>query len=252
MAPSASLLPRISLLGLASFWLLMLLAMRTYPGGNFAALSHSSHDFFANYWCDLLRDVALNGQDNERGATLARAGMAAMAAALGAFWLRAGRGLARPVAWRVAAAGSVSSLAMLFVACLPSDRFPQAHAPAVLVAGAPGFACGVAIAATALRRSREAPLFAVLSFALVVLAALNLALYVDVACISGGHNALLPGLQKLASFVLTGWITVGLRDWERPQRKSPHTVRAAVVSGSSSARSAGPASASARNACASR
>ena len=70
----------------AAFVLLLIPAMRAYPGGTSWDPASSGHDFWLNYLCDLTRSVALNGQPNPAGAALAQGAMGLLALGLLPFW----------------------------------------------------------------------------------------------------------------------------------------------------------------------
>jgi hypothetical protein len=205
-----SLRARIAIACLALFCVSMGAAMASYAGGSWLHPQATSHSVLENFWCDLLREPAHNGQPNHSSARFAMLGFVSLAAGLAAFWLEIANvfeGFRRRF---LRVAGLLSSLATAVVALLPSDRFPLLHAPAVLTAGGLGFACGCICSAWALRHFERARLFGVASVLLVGAAALNLGLYVWVAYLHGVDTVVLPVAQKVATLALLVWVVAGL------------------------------------------
>jgi len=201
---------RLSLTLLAVFWLAMGAAMFSYAGGSWLYPHARSHHFFANFWCDLLREPAHNGLPNGRSVVLASLGFAAIALALALFWLEVARLLSPLSARFLRVAGVTSAVATAVVALMPSDRFPALHAPAVLTAGGLGFVCGCLVSSWAIRHFREVPGFALSALLLVTAAFVNLGLYVKVAYFIPGETIVLPAAQKIASVALVFWMIAGL------------------------------------------
>ncbi|HKY34561.1 MAG TPA: hypothetical protein VJN18_01370 [Polyangiaceae bacterium] len=209
---------RLSLGLLALFWAAMVLAMFSYAGGSWLYPRAPSHDFFANFWCDLLREPAHNGLPNARSVQLAQVGFGAIALSQAFFWLEAARLLSPLGARFLRVAGVTSALATAVVALIPSDRFPALHAPAVLTAGGLGFVCGCVVSGWALRHHREMPGFALSALVLILAAAINLVLYVKVVYFIPGETIVLPAAQKVASLALVVWMVAGLGAAQAPDR----------------------------------
>jgi hypothetical protein len=186
-------------------------AMWSYAGGSWLHPHAAQHSFLENYWCDLLREPAHNGRPNALSVQLATLGFAALAVALGAFWLEFSRVFERARRQFIRFAGVLSAAGTALVALVPSDRFPAVHAPAVLTAGGLGLACGSVCASWALGHFAKAPAFALASLVLVGSAALNLVLYVQVAYLGGSDSVVLPAVQKLATLSLVVWLVAGLQ-----------------------------------------
>jgi hypothetical protein len=202
---------RLSLLCLALFCASMWAATWAYAGGSWRHPHATSHSFFENYWCDLLREPAHNGKGNALAVRLATLGFAALALALGPFWLELSLLFRDRRRQFVRVAGVLSATATAGVALVPSDRFPVLHGPAVLSAGGLGFACGCICASWAVQNVRRAGAFAALSLLLMAFASVNLVLYVWIAYFHGGESVALPIVQKLATLSLVAWMVAGLR-----------------------------------------
>jgi hypothetical protein len=211
----------VSLIFLALFCASMTAAMFSYAGGSWLDPHATSHVFFENFWCDLLREPAHNGLPNGRSVRLATIGFVAIAASLGAFWLEASKLLPARLARFVRLAGVVSSVATALVALVPSDRFPAVHPPAVLTAGGLGFVCGCICSAWALSHYRATRVWALSSLVLVGAAGVNLVLYVRAIYFQPSETIVMPAAQKLATISLVCWVVAGLAAARPAQRPSP-------------------------------
>lgn len=184
-------------------------AALVYPGGSYVDARAPGYDFWHNFWCDVTRERALNGTPNPLGAILSRAGLGAMAAALGPFWWvsreRFGR---RALGRAVGLMGGLSALGLSLVAILPSDRFPAAHPVLTLSAGGLGFLAATILVGRALGvRSRVE---AGLGIATLLAASLNIVLYVQAAFLEAPLDPRLPGIQKIATLLLLAWMVSAL------------------------------------------
>jgi hypothetical protein len=210
MTPKWSLHAKVSLAFVALFCGAMLGAVASYAGGSWLHPHAAGFSLLENFWCDLLREPAHDGLPNGRSVALATLGFAAISLALGPYWLEVASLLPPRRAWFVRRAGLASALATALVALLPSDRFPGAHAPAVLTAGGLGFGCGCVCGAWALGHFRAVRAFALTSLFLLCAASVNLVLYVAVAYFQAPDTVVLPAAQKLATLGLVGWMIAGL------------------------------------------
>jgi hypothetical protein len=202
---------QLSLASLLAFCVSLGLAMVTYGGGSWLHPHAPAHLFFENFWCDLLRDPSLNGRPNALSVRFGTVGFAAVAVALGTFWLEVAELLPAGRRRFVRRAGLVSAACTGLVALLPSDRFPSVHAPAVLSAGGFGLACGCVVAGWALAHRRQVPAFASVSLLLVLAATVNMVLYVSDAYFHAVETIALPAAQKVATLALVLWLVLGLK-----------------------------------------
>ena len=206
-------LKRLSLViggGLGVFSVLMAAAMAAYPGGSWLQRSSRGHAFWGNYWCDLLRNPGLNGEDNAVSAGLAQWAMLAMAMTLLIYWFVASSlfldraALAR---W-TRGLGSLGAIGLALITQLPSDRFAGLHVLAVVLAGP----MGIAATALAIVGLASAPgtsrLARFLGIALAVSASATLLQYTRQAWLGAAESALLPALQKVATGLLMLWMVV--------------------------------------------
>lgn len=184
-------------------------ALGAYPGGTFFDSSQRGYAFWSNFWCDMLRNPALNGESNARGAKLATLALWVLSAGLIPFWgVAASVGAAHRPALRVAiqTLGVVAMLGMMGVTLLPSDAYPRLHGSLVFVAGPPALLAIVLF----LRASRSAPGFPTFIGALgtlaVALAVVNLGAYGREFLLHGAPWPLLPALQKVVTFLFLGWV----------------------------------------------
>ena len=194
-APAWTPRARLSFGALIAFVVTLLIAASQYPGGTWLhPEARGGFSWSESFWCDLLRQPAHNGIANDRAVWLATLAFALVALSLAPFWLEVSRLLPPSRERFVRVAGAISSIATVCVALVPSDRFPRMHAPAVLLAGGLGFACGCVCSAWALQRRREVPIFAGFSAVLLASAGLNLVLYVWVSYGGGPNTAVLPSV----------------------------------------------------------
>jgi hypothetical protein len=187
---------------------LLVAAMALYPGGNWADHAARGHTFFRNFFCDLLADVAGNGEPNP-GAGFATAGMLLVFAALVPFWMLVPRlipGRAR-LGNAVRVLGIASAVVLPAVPLAPSGRCGQLHAASIFVGGAPALVAA-ALAAYALLTARATRWpHGVLAAAVLVVAAVDGVIYGQL--VAAGDPVppwTLPVLQKLGAALLLGWM----------------------------------------------
>lgn len=184
-------------------------ALGVYPGGTFFDPSHRGYDFWSNFWCDALRNPALNGEPNARGARLTSVALWVLSAGLIPFWgVAASLGAAHRPAVRgaIQGLGVVAMLGMMAVSLLPSDVYPRLHGYLVFVAGPPAFVA-IVLFLLASRSARGVPPFVRAIAALALLLALvNFALYGRAFWLHADPWPLLPALQKVVTLLFFGWI----------------------------------------------
>jgi len=188
-------------------------AMGAYPGGTFFDPNRVGYDFWDNFWCDALRNPALNGLVNARGARMATIAMWVLSAGLLPFWGMAAE-LCVPTSEfpSSAARGAIrwlgmgAMLGMMAVTLLPSNHFPFLHGFLVTFVGPMGIlAAWIAVAKG--RASRRVPGLASLLGSLALLMAIvNLAQYGRQFWLEAEPSPLLPGLQKLATLFFLSWV----------------------------------------------
>ena len=180
-----------------------------YPGGTWTDSSTTSYRFFENFFCDLTHETGLNGAPNP-GAVYAKAALIGVSPALLLFYLAlADRVPSAPSGARtlVRGFGVLSALGLLFVPITPSDRFALMHTAAALSASVAGL-LGLAVFALLARRSPKQGLPALI---LLLMVAVDVALYIQQVRTHGPTPILLPALQKLAALWLVGWMLVLFR-----------------------------------------
>lgn len=203
------------------FLLGMGVAMGAYPGGTWCDRGAPGHDFFRNFFCDLLHDVALDGRPNAVGAGASRAAMLALLGGLlGAFWIAPRTFGARPWSTRVVrVAGGLCALGGVGVAFTPSNHFPRLHTISVFAATIPGLVAMIAASVAQLRAAQARStgrLGGLLGASAVVIGAFDAYLYARQ--LDGSHpcEVLLPTLERVAAALLLAWMAVvALRDHAR-------------------------------------
>jgi hypothetical protein len=188
---------------------LLAMAMMLYPGGNWMDHQARGHSFARNFFCDLLADVAVNGESNP-GARFATAGMLSVFAALLPFWLLVPRLVAeRPRLGAAMRTLGVASVAVLpAVPLAPSGRCGQLHAAAIFAAGVPGVVAAT-LASYALLSSRATRwLHGSIATTVLLVATLDGTIYGQLVASGGPVSWTLPVLQKLGAVLLITWMAV--------------------------------------------
>lgn len=167
-----------------------------YPGGTWAAPRAAGHSVWGNFLCDLARDVAVNGQPNP-GAPWGRTAEWAFVLALLLFWWLAPALLA-PGRWTraVPLLGTLSTLGLLGVPVTEG----LAHVLSLVAGAGPGLAAGALV----VRGLGARPGLAVLGAVALLLAALELGLYL--AFRQGPPAVEVPATQRLALLAAVGWM----------------------------------------------
>ncbi len=188
-------------------------AIGAYPGGTHFDHSREGYDFFHNFWCDTLRNPALNGEPNARGARMTAMAMWILSAGLLPFWgvaaelavprSLAPRSLAREsIRWL----GMIAMVGMMGVTLLPSDRYQFLHGLSVTSAGPCGW-LAVTLAVVKGWSSPRVPRAVAWLGALALLAALlNIAEYAREFWLGAASSPALPGIQKLATAAFLAWV----------------------------------------------
>jgi hypothetical protein len=188
-------------------------AMGAYPGGTHYDHGTVGYDFFRNFWCDTLRNPALNGAPNARGARLASMALWVLSSGLLPFWgvvaeLAVPRKAARSSNAREAIRwlGMLAMVGTMGVTLLPSDRNPYFHGLLVTIAGPFGL-LATTLALTRGWSSTLIPRAVSLLGVLAVLAALvNFGVYAREFWLSAPPSPLLPAIQKLATGLFLAWV----------------------------------------------
>jgi len=228
---------------LGAFVCLYAAAALAYPGGTWEDPSTVGHSFFFNYYCDLMRPTALNGQPNPLGARLAELGQLVFALALGPFFFVApaifemrpisGRPLSGPgpsarrdaiaspltsgrrLGRAVRVLGAVACVAGVGVVFMPSWRFGQTvHGIMLLLCGLPAIAALVCVMVGTWR----VPALRALAAALVVTMIATLAIFVRQMAIGVESSPGLAPLQRIDFGLALAWMTLTSLRSERARR----------------------------------
>lgn len=200
-------------------------AIGAYPGGTHFDHTRSGYDFLHNFWCDTLRNPALNGAANARGARMTSMAMWILSSGLLPFWGIAaelaaprfvGKGRATgnddPAATSTLSRetirwlGMLAMVGMMGVTLVPSDRYQFWHGLSVTLAGP----CGWVAAWLAIMKSWSSPHVprAVGWLGALALAAalVNIAEYAREFWWGAASHPALPAIQKLATLAFLGWV----------------------------------------------
>ncbi len=167
-----------------------------YPGGNWVDPDAVGYSLLANFLCDIARDMAVNGRHNP-GAAWGRAAEWAFIAALCLFWwmvpaVLEGKGAGR----RVRVLGTLATLGLLLA---PVTRGVP-HGVALVSGAGPGFAAAVLV----VRGLRHRPGLALLGVVSLLLAAVELGLYLTFR--EAPLPVAVPAMQRFALLAAVAWM----------------------------------------------
>jgi hypothetical protein len=204
-----------------AFAVAMAAAASLYPGGTWCDPQAPGYDLWRSFFCDVLHIRGLNGMPNP-GAPFARAALVLIAAAFVPFWFALPVALklgARRVA-AVHAFGAASATASLIVALAPSDRFPQLHQAAVLLAASAGIGAALLALGGVKAASGAARALPPLAWAALMTAAVDAGLYAAQLSDPAPCALALPALQKLAAGLIVTWMLATAWVVRHPARSS--------------------------------
>ncbi len=187
-------------------------AIGAYAGGTQFEHYSVGYAFWGNFWCDLLRNPAINGVPSPEAARYSTMALWLLGSGLLPFWgvaaeLAAPRA-SGPSAARAAiqALGMAGMLGLMGITLLPSHLYPIPHGILVSVAGPLGL-LGTALAVTRGWSSPRMPELASWLGALALVASLaNLVQYTRQVWFFAEQSPLLPGVQKVATLLFLGWV----------------------------------------------
>lgn len=206
---------------LLAFSGLMGTAMASYPGGTWEDPHEAGHSQLRNYFCDLERPVALNGQPNDFGAACADWSLVAFSIALAPFFLAAPRVFAqrKRLGQVVAVSGVLCALGGVGIVMVPSYKYGAAvHGVAVLLAAVPGLTAIIATTVGHYGARTSAPAIWKAAVLTLVVTALSVAVFA-VQLMRGVETTTgLPVLEKLAVFGSMVWMVLTVRETMRIKR----------------------------------
>ena len=177
-----------------------------YPGGTWEEPTRVGHSFLFNYYCDLMRPTALNGQPNPTGSTLAEWGQLVFALSLGPFFLVAPRVFEerRRLARAVRVLGVVASVAGVGVVLMPSWRFGQTvHGIMLLICAVPAITALVCV----MIGTWQVPALRGLAACLVVTMLATIGIFVRQMAIGSETTLGLAPLQRVDFALALAWMT---------------------------------------------
>ena len=183
--------------------------MGAYPGGTHFNRHSEGYAFWSNFWCDALRNPAINGAANARGARLATLSLWILSSGLIPFWGVAATvcaGKQRRLGFLILLLGVVAMLGMMGVTLLPSSRYPALHGSLVLVAGPPGILATALCVWAGLASPRVSRWVSGLGILALVLALGNFVQYARQFWFGVESWPLLPALQKVATALFLAWV----------------------------------------------
>jgi hypothetical protein len=182
----------------------LIVAMALYPGGTALDHLHAGHSFWFNFLCDLTGPVAVNGAANRVGSAFAQVAMAALAIALGMFWLILpwlfkGR---RALGVVLRCAGTLSTLGFALVPLASG----LVHAAAVFTAVVPAVVAG-ALGIVGMLAQRSNRGLVALPIATLVASVVDAVLYgASFATHPRVVTPALPAGQRIAVLLMVAWM----------------------------------------------
>lgn len=205
----------LTLMALGVFTLALAAAAVLYPGGSWTDPEAQRFSVLRNFWCDLLRSDAINGQPNGAAKRLASIGFAALGLAFLPFWPTAASVLPAQRRRPLIALGWLAAASLGAMVVLPSDRYPLMHGAVALAGGGLGMVCAWVCAGARLPGEPARSVRRVSGALAILLALLNAALYVHAAWGGGGETLWHPLVQKLATLALLSWMVSTTRAVQR-------------------------------------
>ena len=190
-----------------------------YPGGNYISETAQSYSFWNNFICDSFRDITCTGQTNLLGARLASLAMLVLifGGVFPIFYafpyqLSKKVQLNRAIRWLGVFAVGVAAL-------LPLSslfKMPIPHDSIVVIATIPALIAAFLLFLTTLMETSSSRWVKVIGFIMLIIAMVNMILYLRVQWFGSPLTALLPGTQKVVLLLSLVWMfglttTLGLR-----------------------------------------
>lgn len=196
--------------GILGFVVCMAVAMAMYPGGNLWDRAQPGYDFWRNFWCDLLRQPAYNGDPNPIAPRFAQLAMAWLALGIAAYFVLAPRlfRCRRRLGQAVTAAGLCGAVGLVVVAAISSGSFPRLHGVAVITAGPTGLGAVLGTIVGLARSPERSRSAVVLGVAMLVVASFTLTQFIREFACSVPSSEWLPRSQKVATVLALGWMWV--------------------------------------------
>lgn len=185
-------------------------AAAAYPGGTWEDPTHLGHSLLNNYYCDLMRPVALNGQPNPLGSQLAEWGQLVFALALGPFFQVAPRVFAgrKRLGLTVRVLGAIACVAGVGVVLMPSWKYGQTvHGVMLLLCGLPAVAALICV----MVGTWHVPVLRTLAAALSVTMVLTIGIFVRQMAMGTETTMGLAPLQRIDFALALAWMALTAR-----------------------------------------
>lgn len=198
---------RIAHAGLVGFFVLFGVAAALYPGGTQFDRAAAGFTVGENFFCDLFRARALNGESARLGAWLAQLGALSVVVAIYAGFrcaalFAASAGYARVLL----AMATVACVGMIAIPLTPSDRFGHLHFIVVGLAAVPALIAFAMASRLMLRASAVPPWATRLTLVAVVLSLLHFSQYLAEASFGAVVAPTVPPVQTLVALVDLVWV----------------------------------------------
>lgn len=205
------------MVGCVQFIVLSAVAMLLYPGGNYSDNSTAGYEFHRNFFSDLGRTVAHNGDSNTAAMILFIVGLSVAGLALILYFLAVpphftGNRTARRLSLVGSTVGVISGLGFIGIAATPANANLTVHRLFVDVAFT-GFLLVVFCYSAAILKSRAYPrLYAYAYFAFAIILALYLILLFGGPEVESAGGVVIQAVgQKIV--VYAGIVCVVIQSW---------------------------------------
>ena len=192
------------------FVALYVAAALLYPGGTWEEPGRVGHSLFYNYYCDLMRPVAINGTANPLGSQLAEVGQLVFALSLGPFFLVAPLVFEerKRLGLTVRVLGVLASLAGVGVVLFPSWKFGQlVHGIMLLTCAVPAITALVCV----MIGTWKVPLLRALAMGLVFTMLATIGIFVRQLQLGTETSPGLAPLQRIDFMLALMWMTLTAR-----------------------------------------
>ena len=180
-----------------------------YPGGNYISKTAQSYSFWNNFICDSFRDITCTGQNNFFGARLASLAMLVLIFGgvfpiFYAFPYQFSKKVQLNRTIRLLGIFAVGVAALLPLSSL--FEIPIPHDIIVVIATIPALIAAFLLFLTTLMETSSSRWVKVIGFIMLMIAMVNMILYLRVQWFGSPLTALLPGTQKVVLLLCLVWM----------------------------------------------
>jgi hypothetical protein len=214
--------PAIIYSSLILFFILGTIACYLYPGGNWWEKDYPHYHLWLNFFCDALKTVAYNGENNSLGSNIASIAMLVFfIGVLLPTWVVLPQRISKnsTVKW-------INRLGIFSIPCvslIPLSAFitiPVSHLVIVLTAVVPGVCATALLCKVIVSEPKTSTMLKLLGIANVLLTVLLVIWYL-LEEITENYSMITPGIPKLLLLTLIIWIIMLLRETNSNAKRLP-------------------------------